>query len=124
MAPASTSGGNTTRICQPNQHSTAITTATPSSDHAARPATAKRSNIGATVPDRSGPTLGIVPDPSPHDSTLGMVPKLILYGIVAIIVLTIVGWIIGAILSILRIVAVIVVIGAVVWAVTAARSGD
>lgn len=51
----------------------------------------------------------------------GLVPKIVLAGVVVFIALTIIGWIVGAIIAVLRTLAVVAVVVAVIWAVVVAR---
>lgn len=57
----------------------------------------------------------------PPTWSAGLVPKIVLAGIVVFVALTVIGWIVGAVLAVLRTLAVVAVVGAVVWAVLAAR---
>ncbi len=57
----------------------------------------------------------------PTRSGSSLVPKIVLAGIAAFVVLTIIGWIVGAVISLLRVVAVVAVIIGVIWAIAAAR---
>lgn len=128
MAPASTSGGKTTRNCQATQNTSAKAAATPRSDQATRPATANRSHIGRTVPDPLGTWAvgGAYPRDmddrtEPPTWSAGLVPRIVLAGIVVFVALTVLGWIVSAALAVLRTLAVLAVVGAVLWAVLAAR---
>lgn len=58
----------------------------------------------------------------PRRST-GLVPRILLAGIVLFVALTVIGWIVGAVIAVLRTLAVLAVVAAVVWAVLASR-GD
>lgn len=51
----------------------------------------------------------------------GLVPKVVLAGIVVFVALTVIGWIVGAIISVLRTLAIVAVVIGVIWAVFAAR---
>lgn len=51
----------------------------------------------------------------------GLVPKIVLAGIVVFVALTVIGWIVGAIISVLRTLAIVAVVIGVIWAVFAAR---
>jgi hypothetical protein len=51
----------------------------------------------------------------------GLVPRLVVGGVVVFVALTVIGWVVGAILAVLRTLVVVAVIAAVVWAVFATR---
>lgn len=51
----------------------------------------------------------------------GLVPRLVIGGIVVFVALTVLGWVVGAVLAVLRTLVVVAVLAAVIWAVLAAR---
>jgi hypothetical protein len=57
----------------------------------------------------------------PPTWTSGLVPKIVLAGVVVFVALTIIGWIVGAIIAVLRTLAIVAVVIGVIWAVFAAR---
>ena len=67
------------------------------------------------------PRRMVEPSPPPRPS---LVPKIILWGVVIVLALTVIGWIVGAVLSVLRTLAVIAVVIAVIWAISSARGDD
>ena len=61
------------------------------------------------------PYDGSVADPSlDDDSGPGLLTKVVLAGIAAFVVLTVIGWIVGALISALRIIVVVAVAGIVI----------
>ena len=50
-----------------------------------------------------------------------ILPALILYGVGALVLLTVLGWVIGAVLSILRFVVLAGIAVAVIWAIASLR---
>ena len=57
----------------------------------------------------------------PNAPSLGLVPRLVIGGVIVFAALTVIGWVVGAVLAVLRTLVVVAVIAAVVWAVFASR---
>lgn len=57
----------------------------------------------------------------PPSWSAGLVPRIVVAGVVIFVALTVIGWVVGTILAVLRTLLVVGVIAAVVWAVVAAR---
>lgn len=53
--------------------------------------------------------------------TSGLIPRIVVGGIVVFVALTVLGWVVGAILAVLRTLLGVAVVVAVVWAVLASR---
>lgn len=67
-------------------------------------------------------TLGTMDDRTePTAPSLGLVPRLVIGGLVVFAALTVIGWVVGAVLAVLRTLLVVAVIVAVLWAVLASR---
>lgn len=59
----------------------------------------------------------------PPKRSTGLLPRILIAGIVVFVALTVIGWVVGAVIAVLRTLAVIVVVAAIIWAVLASR-GD
>ncbi len=57
----------------------------------------------------------------PTAPTLGLVPRILIGGVILFVALTVIGWVVGTVLAVLRSLLVVAVIAAVVWAVLASR---
>ncbi len=57
----------------------------------------------------------------PTAPTLGLVPRILIGGVILFVGLTVIGWVVGTVLAVLRSLLVVAVIAAVVWAVLASR---
>ena len=67
-------------------------------------------------------TLGGMDDRTePTAPTLGLVPRLIIGGLILFVAITVIGSIVGAILAVVRTVLIVAVVAAVLWAVLASR---
>lgn len=51
----------------------------------------------------------------------GLVPRIVVAGVVLFAALTVIGWVVGTILAVLRTLLVVAVVAAVLWAVLASR---
>ena len=57
----------------------------------------------------------------PTAPTLGLVPRILIGGVILFVGLTVIGWVVGTVFAVLRSLLVVAVIAAVVWAVLASR---
>lgn len=67
------------------------------------------------------PTLHGMDRTEPPARTMGLVPRIVVAGVVLFAALTVIGWVVGTVLAVLRSLLVVAVIVAAAWAVLASR---